>query len=299
MNSKGNIFNIQHFSIYDGPGVRTTVFFKGCNLSCKWCHNPESISPKNQIEFYSDRCIGCGACFKACPNGVHFLDDKQLHMINRSKCSGCLACAEVCFANAITAVGKLVDADYVFASIMEDYLYYKNSKGGVTFSGGECMLQTEFLYEILKRCGEKGIHTAVDTAGNVPWSSFERILPVAGLFLYDIKAADPAVHKLLTGADNVRILDNLERLSASGKQILVRIPFVPGCNDGQIPGIAGILIALNISRVEVMPYHKLGDNKYAALGMDNELKAVEVPTEAMVDRAVEILVNEGLNAVKT
>ncbi|WP_027630427.1 glycyl-radical enzyme activating protein [Ruminiclostridium cellobioparum] len=299
MNSKGNIFNIQHFSIYDGPGVRTTVFFKGCNLSCKWCHNPESISPKSQFEFYSDRCIGCGACFKACPNGVHVLDDKQMHTINRAKCIGCLACADVCFANAITAVGKYVDADYVFDSIMEDYLYYSNSKGGVTFSGGECMLQTEFLYEILKRCREKGIHTAVDTAGNVPWSSFERILPVTDLFLYDIKAADTAVHKLLTGAGNVRILNNLERLSASGKQILVRIPFVPGCNDGQIPGIAGILKSLNISRVEVMPYHKLGDNKYTALGMDNELKDVEVPTEAVMDRAVEILVSEGLNAVKT
>lgn len=295
----GNIFNIQRFSIYDGPGVRTTVFFKGCNLRCRWCHNPESISPGNQLEFYPDRCIGCGACFRACPNGAHTLEEGLIHQVNRSGCSGCLACADVCFANAAVAVGKRVEADYLLDSIVTDELYYKNSAGGVTFSGGECMLQIEFLYEILKRCRQRGIHTAVDTAGDVPWSCFESILPVTDLFLFDIKAADPALHKRLTGADNARIFGNLEKLSASGRQIYIRIPFVPGCNDGQITGIAKMLKCLDISRVEVIPYHKLGDNKYAALGMDNMLKDISAPTEEMLDEAVEILIKEGLNAVKT
>lgn len=299
MAAAGTIFNIQRFSIHDGPGVRTTVFFKGCNLKCKWCHNPESISFYNQIEFYHQRCIGCGACFNVCRNCAHYADENQVHRIDRSKCSGCLLCTETCYANALVGVGKKVDTDYLLESILTDEPYYRNSSGGVTFSGGECLLQIDFLAEILLKCKERGIHTAVDTAGCVPWSCFEKIMPITDLFLYDVKAADMNRHEQMTGVNNSLILQNLKMLSDSGKQIYVRIPFVPGCNHDQMEDIGELLKPLNIAKVEVIPYHKLGNSKYAALDIENKLLEIEVPSESMVDRAVTILRNKGLNAEKS
>ena len=296
---EGMIFNIQRFSIHDGPGARTTVFFKGCNLKCKWCHNPESISYKSQIEFYPEKCIGCGACFKVCPNSAHDLDENKVHRINRKKCEGCLLCTETCYANALVAVGKKVDSDYLLKSILTDEIYYRNSKGGVTFSGGECMLQIDFLSEILTKCKERGIHTAVDTAGNVPWSYFEKIINVTDLFLYDLKAADTNRHQQLTGAKNDLILQNLRMLSEAKKQIHVRIPFILGCNEDQIEEIAEILKPLNIEKVEVLAYHKLGNSKYTSLAIENELLEIEVPTDEMIDRAITILRNNGLNTEKS
>jgi glycyl-radical enzyme activating protein len=296
---EGKLFNIQRFSIHDGPGVRTTVFFKGCNIRCKWCHNPESISIDNQIEFYPEKCIGCGACFQVCPNGVHFIDENQEHRLNRIKCNGCLLCTETCYSNALVSVGRNVDVAYILKSVTADKLYYKNSSGGVTFSGGEAMLQIDFLEEILHRCKQEDIHTAVDTAGCVPWSCFQRILQTTDLFLYDVKAADSTRHKQLTGVDNYLILENLKRLSDAGKQIYVRIPFIVGFNDDQIEAIANILKPLNIAKVEVIPYHKLGNSKYAALDIKNELLETETPAEELVEKAITILKNYGLNAYKS
>lgn len=296
---EGMIFNIQRFSIHDGSGARTTIFFKGCNLKCKWCHNPESISIKSQIEFYPERCIGCGACFKVCPSSAHELDENNTHIINRIKCNGCLLCTETCYANALVAVGKKVDSDYLLKSILTDEIYYRNSHGGVTFSGGECMLQIDFLTEILIKCKDHGIHTAVDTAGDVPWSYFEKIINVTDLFLYDIKAANTNRHQQLTVVKNDLIIKNLRMLSDAKKQIYVRIPFIVGCNDDQIEEIAEILKPLNIAKVEVLSYHKLGNSKYTSLGIKNELLEIDVPTEEMVDRAITILRNNGLNAEKS
>lgn len=290
----GKIFNIQRFSIHDGPGVRTTVFFKGCNLNCKWCHNPESKGYSNQIEFYPERCIGCGACYSVCPNHVHEITGDLMHHIDRTKCSGCLLCEETCYANAIVGVGKTVDTDYLLEAIMTDELYYRNSMGGVTFSGGECMLQIEFLSEILEKCKDKGIHTAVDTAGSVPWDSFQRILPYTDLFLYDVKAADDSLHHKLTGTGNSLILKNLQALSDSNKQIYVRIPYIVGYNDDQIHKIGEILKSLNITKVEIIPYHKLGNSKYTSLGIENEILNIDVPRDEVIDEAVAILRNKGL-----
>jgi glycyl-radical enzyme activating protein len=295
----GTIFNIQRFSIHDGPGIRSTIFFKGCNLNCKWCHNPESKSFKKEIEFYPQRCIGCGACFKACLNCAHVTDESSVHYINRTKCRGCLLCTESCYANAIVGVGNTVDTDYILKEIMTDELYYRNSNGGVTFSGGECMLQIDFLAEILMKCKEKDIHTAVDTAGHLPWSNFERILSVTDLFLYDVKAAEALRHEQLTGVDNVLILQNLKMLSYVGKQIHVRIPYIVGYNEDQIEKIGEILKPLNIAKVEVLPYHKLGNSKYAALGIESEMLELEVPTEAMVEGAIAVLRSKGLNAERS
>ncbi|MDF2542549.1 MAG: glycyl-radical enzyme activating protein family [Herbinix sp.] len=296
---EGKLFNIQRFSVHDGPGIRTTVFFKGCNLRCRWCHNPESICKENQIEFYPERCIGCDACFQVCPNGVHFLDEKKEHSLDRSKCNGCLLCVQTCYANALVGVGQNVEVSDLLKSILEDKPYYNNSSGGVTFSGGEAMLQIDYLEEILRRCKDEKIHTAVDTAGCVPWDYFERILPVTDLFLYDVKAADPIRHKQLTGVDNHLILTNLRRLSKADKDLWIRIPFIPGQNNDQMEGIAQILSPLKITKVEVMAYHKLGNSKYTALGLNNELLGMNTPPDEQVEDAVKIFKAYGLNANRT
>ncbi len=296
---EGKLFNIQRFSVHDGPGIRTTVFFKGCNLKCKWCHNPESIRKENQIEFYPEKCIGCGACYEVCCNGVHYLDENKEHRLDRTKCTGCLLCAQTCYANALAGVGQNVEVSGLLTSILEDKPYYDNSSGGVTFSGGEAMLQIDFLEEILKRCKNELIHTAVDTAGCVPWEYFERILNVTDLFLYDVKAADPVRHKELTGRENHLILKNLQRLSEAKKEIWVRIPFIPGQNDDQTERIAGLLSPLKPARVEVMPYHKLGNSKYTALGIKNELLHTETPPEEQVEEAAATLRAYGLKESKS
>ena len=297
--SQGTIFNIQRFSIYDGPGARTTVFFKGCNLKCKWCHNPESISAKRQLEFYPDKCIGCGKCFAACPNGAHIIGEDGNHIIDREKCTVCGACVDTCYAEALVIVGQTVDAAYVVKSVMTDVPYYEQSGGGVTFSGGECMQQIDFLADIMAQLHEKGIHLAVDTAGNQPWEKFEKILPYADLFLYDIKAADSDVHRQLTGVPNQRILENLKKLSDLGKRIWIRIPYIPGCNSGEMNGIIEILKDIPVEKIEIMPFHRLGEGKYKALGIDDTGPISYVPKDEEIDAVVERFRAAGLNASRS
>ncbi len=244
---QGLIFNIQRFSIHDGPGIRTTVFFKGCNLKCAWCHNPESQSPKKEILFYEDKCAHCRRCENIPEDDGNF----------------------VCFNGARELCGKDYTVDEVLAEVVKDKPFYENSGGGVTFSGGECMLQMDFLLEILKKCKEKGIHTAVDTAGHVPFESFEKILPYTDLFLYDIKTMDSHKHKKYVGADNKRILENLKKLLEKHAKIWIRIPTVSNVNDSmeemqKIKDFFGHYGAPE--KVELLPYHPMGENKYSALG---------------------------------
>lgn len=300
----GKIFNIQRFSVHDGPGARTTVFFKGCNLRCVWCHNPESIPQRAVVEFYPQKCIGCMSCLEACPNGAHllFIDadtGESRHRILRENCAGCLKCTDTCYAGALAPVGKEVDADYVMKQIETDIPYYERSGGGVTFSGGECMLQIDFLAELLTRCREKGIHTAVDTAGNLPWEHFEKIIDNTDLFLYDVKAADADVHKALTGVSNERILENLRRIKEYGKEVIVRIPFIPTRNGGEMPAIAKILGEIKPKLVEIIPFHKLGSAKYAALDLENLCEDEKTPSDEEVEAVLELLRAEGLEARKS
>lgn len=257
---KATIFDIQRNSFVDGPGIRTTVFFKGCNLKCAWCHNPESQSAKPQILFYQEKCTGCGRCKGVTAEDAEF----------------------ICFNGAKEICGKRYTTDEVLKEILKDKTFYKNSNGGVTFSGGECMLQIDFLFEILKQCKENGIHTAVDTAGNVPWESFEKIMAYTDLFLYDVKLADAKKHKYYTGADNIILLENLKRLLLTGANVWIRIPVIGGVNDSlaEMQKIKLLFGAERPQRIELLPYHSMGIHKYEELNM--EKRDFDVPdTEVM------------------
>lgn len=274
---KAMIFDIQRNSFVDGPGIRTTVFFKGCNLRCKWCHNPESQSFEKQMMFYKDKCTGCGKCREVCPNHL-------------KKCDFCGKCELYCPAEARKICGREYTSDEVFAEVIKDKAFYDNSGGGVTFSGGECMLQLDFLCEILEKCKSAGIHTAVDTAGNVPWKSFEKILPFTDLFLYDIKAFGAELHRKGTGVSNELILENLKNLSGRA-DIIVRIPVIGGYNDNdeEIRRIADFLKQIKIIKAELLPYHAMGEHKYTALGRNPE--SFNVPNKNFMDRSQQLFLS--------
>ena len=261
------IFDIQRGSFVDGPGIRTTVFFKGCNLSCRWCHNPESQDPVPRVLVSPTKCTGCGKCRDICPHGF-------------SSCDLCGECTILCPADARRVCGQTYTVAELLEEIQKDRDYFASSRGGVTFSGGECMLRPDFLAEILAACRSSGIHTAVDTAGNVPFSHFEQVLPYTDLFLYDIKAFSGELHRTGTGVENNQILENLTRLSkVFPGDILIRVPVIPGFNadPAEMGRIATFLASLGLSRTELLPYHRLGEHKYAALGQ--AAPTYRVPTD--------------------
>ncbi len=277
---KGMIFDIVRNSFVDGPGIRTTVFFKGCNLNCAWCHNPESQSFERQLMFYKNKCTGCGKCKEVCP-------------YNMEKCDFCGKCELYCPNNARKICGMEMTVEEVLSEVLKDKAFYDISGGGVTFSGGECMLQIDFLCETLKKCKENGIHTAVDTAGHIPFEYFERVLPYTDLFLYDVKLFDSEKHKKYTGVENSLIMENLKKLSDEGKEIIVRIPVIGGVNDNaeEIQKIADFLRPLNISKTELLPYHAMGEHKFVALGIA-EHNSFTVPATEDIKSFEEIMGNE-------
>lgn len=258
------IFDIERNSYVDGPGIRTTVFFKGCNLRCAWCHNPESQSAKPQMMFYKNKCTGCGKCKEKCPH-------------NLESCEICGKCTIYCPHDAREICGKEYTVDEVLKEIIKDKSIYEGSGGGVTFSGGECMLQIDFLEEILKECKKNGIHTAVDTAGHVPYEYFERIIPCTDLFLYDIKCRNSEKHKKYTGVGNELILENLKKLLASEKSVWIRIPVIPTVNDTEedMQKIKALLKDYPMpEKIELLPYHAMGEHKYAAIGKETQIFSV-------------------------
>ncbi len=269
--AEGMIFDIQRGSTVDGPGVRTTVFFKGCNLRCAWCHNPESQQMQRQKMFFEEKCIHCGRCKQVCPSP--------------ESCILCGGCAQVCPREAISLCGRMATATEIFAEIRRDAPFYELSGGGVTCSGGECMLQMELMCALLQMCKVEGIHTAVDTAGLVPWAAFEQVMPHTDLFLYDVKCATDGLHQQWTGVSNRLILENLTRLSETfAGEIIVRIPVIGGVNDTdeEMARMADILRPLRVKAVELLPYHRMGEYKYAALG--KEAIIFSVPEEGRMAR---------------
>lgn len=274
----GMVFDIAHSSFVDGPGLRTTVFFKGCNLRCDWCHNPESQSHAPCKMFYADKCIGCGACKSVCPSP--------------KKCLLCGRCGDVCPTGAVSVCGKWRSVRDILSEVLRDRDFY-GLDGGVTFSGGECMLQIDFLETLLKACKERGLHTCVDTAGNVPFALFERVLPFTDLFLYDIKAVSPEKHLAWTGADNAQLLSNFKRLYALGVKILVRVPVIPERNGDmeKMRKIAEFLAGYPEVPVELLAYHRLGESKYAGLGLSADGHNFTVPDKAYMDKRKHLFKN--------
>lgn len=272
----GTVFDIQRFSIDDGPGIRTVVFFKGCNMRCLWCHNPESQNKYTEIMFYPHKCIGCGKCFEVCPQHCHTSkDDERLFL--RELCKRCGECAADCYAGALEKTGYSATVSDVVAEVKKDDLFYKNSGGGVTFSGGEPLLQVDFLKELLVECKKLGYHCAVETAGNAAWAEFEKIIPYVDLFLYDIKVIDEELHKKVTGAGNKRIIANLKKLAKHDTEIWVRTPEIPGINDTpeEKQKLIDLLAEIETIKKHVyLPYHSLGDSKYKSLGLSPRFQDV-------------------------
>ncbi|MCP4396229.1 MAG: glycyl-radical enzyme activating protein, partial [bacterium] len=271
---KGRIFDIQHFSIHDGPGIRTTVFFKGCPLSCLWCHNPESIDFQPEIAFYQEFCIDCKHCLEVCPNQCHqFVDGTRV--FHRERCTGCGRCAEECCAEALVLKGKEYTIAEVLAEVEKDVPFYTRSGGGLTVSGGEPLAQSGFCLELLKQAKQRGLHTVVDTSGYVPWKTFQKALEWSDLFLFDVKANSAELHTRLTGVENIRITENLQKLLECNASVIVRIPLIPGYNDApsEMVGIAETIATFTIPPpVHILPYHQFAEQKYRPIGREYTLK---------------------------
>ena len=290
------VFEIKRFAVHDGDGIRTTVFLKGCPLKCVWCHNPEGLNANTQLAYYEHKCVNCGECLKVCPNGAHYIENGK-HLFDRSKCTACGKCVSECLGNALTIYGKDYSVSELMPILLEDFDFYKNSGGGVTISGGECLLYADFCLELLKELKKCGVNTAVDTSGFVSKTALEKVLPYTDAFLYDIKAIDESVHINCTGYSNKQILDNLKFLVDSGAKIEIRVPYVPNLNDNQIEKIGKFLSKLkNITKVRVLPYHNYAGSKYDSLGLKNTLP-LTIPTSEQITLAVETLKKYGLNAM--
>lgn len=270
MERKATIFNIQRFSVDDGPGIRTTVFFKGCPLSCLWCHNPESHETRREIFFYSKKCIGCGACAAVCPNHCHILEsgEKDFHIFDRTACIRCGKCAEVCCTKALDIAGREATVEEIMKEVRSDAVFYEESGGGMTVSGGEPLSQPEFMLELCRAAKAENISVAMETCGWASWETLEPFLPCVDWFLFDYKA-EKEDHRRLTGVDNDRIIKNLEQLSDHGARIILRCPIIPGCNDtdAHFDAIAALAARLpGIEGVHLEPYHPLGISKNEQLG---------------------------------
>jgi len=289
----GTIFDIKRFAIHDGPGIRTTIFFKGCPLHCSWCHNPEGIESRFELMPNSSRCAAdCTECLKVCPD---ILAKKDGRIVLERAVRGdalCSRCADACVYDALRLVGKRVTVEDIAAEVEKDRIFYDQSKGGVTFSGGEPLLQPVFLSELIDELKTRGFHLALDTSGFAAWEVLERIAGKCDLILYDLKTMDDAMHRKYTGVSNRLILDNLRRLSTIGKPIWVRIPFVPDVNDDEenMRRTADFLRPLpNIKRISVLPYHKGGCEKYTNLGKGAGFRAFELPSEERVGAVLGLL----------
>ena len=276
----GKIFDIQRFSVHDGPGIRTTVFMKGCPLKCQWCHNPESQEQERSIAYRTEKCVGCGACAVVCEHHK-FVDGK--HIYDRENCVRCGKCTEKCNFDALEAFGREASVEEVIKEVLRDKTFYKTSGGGVTFSGGEPFYQPEFLLQMLKAAKAEGLHTCIETCGFTASSALEAALPYVDLFLIDYKESNSDRHKKLTGVPLEPIINNLKLIDERGAKTVLRCPIIPGVNlsDEHLDGIAKTAVSLkNLTEVNVMAYHTLGNGKYTALDMHNPLPDLPAMTDA-------------------
>lgn len=270
MSVSATITNISRGSLHDGPGIRTVVYFKGCGLSCKWCHNPETLSPQKQILYIKSKCIHCGKCVELCPQH-HKIQGNDMAFL-REGCAACGKCAAGCPSLALSLCGEEKTVPELFEEIIKDQHYYTESGGGVTFSGGECLLHSQFIAEIAKICKDNKIHTAVESAFYVPWENVEKVLPFVDLFFADLKIPDPEKHRKFTGQDNSLIIENITKLSNEHSNIILRIPVILGVNDSDddINAFAEIINTFGegIKEIELLKYNHLAESKYDIVGKD-------------------------------
>jgi len=292
----GRIVSVKRMAVHDGPGLRTTLFLKGCPLQCRWCHNPECISPLPEAAYIEKKCLSCGECLPVCPASRM---EHGAHRFDRTQCSGCGKCAEFCLGDALIFYGKELSPEEALPLLLEDRAFYKESGGGATISGGEPLMQPTFTADLLRLLRESGVHTALDTCGFAARAAVEAVLPYTDLFLYDIKAASEDTHIALTGQSNRIILDNLRFIASKGKRIEIRIPLIPGLNDQEIPAIADLLSDIcSIERVRVLPYHPFAASKYASLGMTYAMPSdTPRPDRKQMTQAVGLLRARGLTAI--
>jgi glycyl-radical enzyme activating protein len=276
----GMVFDIQKFSLHDGPGIRTTVFLKGCPLRCLWCHNPEAHEAGPEISFIPSKCVGCGVCVQACPQNGHAIASDGTHSFHRTRCRRCGACTETCYAKALESIGGEMSVAAVLTDVEKDKPFYATSGGGMTVSGGEPLFQFDFTLALLQEAKRHGLHTCIETCGFAPFERLERLVPVVDLFLYDYKETDPARHREYTGVPPEVIVDNLVRLDRLGAKSILRCPIIPGLNarDDHFAGIAALANRLrNLGEIHLMPYHPLGHPKSARLGKQAPMEGSAAP----------------------
>jgi pyruvate formate lyase activating enzyme len=281
----GRVFDIKRYSIHDGPGIRTTVFLKGCSLRCLWCHNPESVDPGPELMHWPSRCTRCYACITACPKGAIAKDAAGGVVIDRKACDLCGKCAEACLYDAMQMVGREMSVEEVLSEVEKDKIFYDQSGGGITLSGGDPFVQSAFAEALLDGCRSRGISAAVDTAGFSRNGVLDRVASKAGLILYDLKCMDDVRHKELTGVSNVPIIDNLKRLAAGPTEVWVRIPLVSGVNDDDknIRRTIDLLSSLKtIKKVGILPYHSGGLDKARRIGQESHFRKFETPSEERI-----------------
>lgn len=295
---QGTIFNIQKYSINDGPGIRTTVFFKGCPLRCKWCSNPESQLADKQVVWDKKKCLNCHHCIGICPVEAISYDGSAGIRIDHTRCVGCGRCTQECPGKALKTEGETRTVEEVILEVLKDRDFYEESGGGMTLSGGEIMLQPGFAIELLKAAKEEGLHTCIETTGYTDSETFSNVIEHVDLILMDMKHYDTSRHKQGTGVGNERITENMKMAVMKGKEVLPRIPVIPGFNDllEDAEGLAAHLINMNIRRCQLLPFHQFGENKYRLLGLKYEYEGTDALHREELEDYIQVFINKGINA---